>query len=140
MATEKSPFVILRGVAHGNRFFSCNNGSDPTKLTDGTVGYTILGYADTVEEAQIALFGRSYTECKECHTVIGRHKSSCKSAGGSLTPEFLEKLRSTKSSQEWSNLVQPMLAETKGNNYPPDWWEKVMASGLASEAEKNWIK
>lgn len=87
MATDKSPFVILRGIKEGNRFFSCNDGSDPTKLTDGTVAYTILGYADTVEEAQI---------------------------------------------------IQPMLARTNGNNYPSDWFEKVMASGLMAQAEKNW--
>lgn len=62
MANSKSPFVILRGIQLGNRFFSTNDGTDPTKLVDGTVAYTILGYADTIAEAQVALFGRSYVD------------------------------------------------------------------------------
>jgi hypothetical protein len=60
MADSKSKFVILRGIKEGNRFFTENTG-DVTKLNDGTVAYTILGYADTSEEAQIALYGRSFT-------------------------------------------------------------------------------
>jgi hypothetical protein len=54
-----------------------------------------------------------------------------------LTKAFLDKLRSTKSGKEWSALCQPMLAEN-GGDYPAGWFEKVMASGLMAEAEKNW--
>lgn len=55
-------FVILRGVLEENfldKFFSSYTpGEDPTKMTDGTVAYRVVGFADTVEEAQIALYGR----------------------------------------------------------------------------------
>lgn len=48
-----APWVILRGIQEGNRFFSDNiPGVDPTKLKDGTTAYTVIGYADTVAEAQ----------------------------------------------------------------------------------------
>lgn len=56
MTTDKK-FVILRGIEKGNRFFTTNvPGIDPTKLKDGTVAYTV----DSVEEAQVFLFGRVY--------------------------------------------------------------------------------
>lgn len=54
-----------------------------------------------------------------------------------LTSEFLAKLRATKNAEEWSVLVRGMLA-SNGGDYPPDWFEKVMASGLTAECEKNW--
>ncbi len=52
-------FVILKGLREGNRFFSTNSEEDPRYLVDGTLAYKILGYADTVEEAQIKLYGRA---------------------------------------------------------------------------------
>jgi hypothetical protein len=55
------PFVILQGLEHGNKFFTDHKqGDDPTKLLDGTVAYKVLGYADTVEQAQVFLYGRAY--------------------------------------------------------------------------------
>lgn len=55
-------YILLRGLVEGNCFFSTNvAGDDPTRLHDGTLAYEVLGYADTVKEAQIALYGRSYT-------------------------------------------------------------------------------
>jgi len=54
-----------------------------------------------------------------------------------LTPEFLSKLRATKNAEEWSVLVKGMLV-SNGGDYPTDWFEKVMASGLTAECEKNW--
>lgn len=54
-------YVILEGIEKGNRFFSFNT-DDPTKLYDGTVAYEVIGYANTVKEAQIKLYGRSTAE------------------------------------------------------------------------------
>jgi hypothetical protein len=47
---------VIPGVNKGQRFFSTNHPEkDQTKLLDGTVAYEIIGYADTVKEAQDAL-------------------------------------------------------------------------------------
>lgn len=58
-------FVILRGALEINffdKFFSNNTpGYDHTKLRDGTTAYRVLGFADTVEEAQMYIYGRTYT-------------------------------------------------------------------------------
>jgi len=54
-------FVLLKGIREGNRFFTTNS-QEPTRLNDGTVAYTIIGYADTVAQAQIKLYGKSYTD------------------------------------------------------------------------------
>jgi hypothetical protein len=49
-------FVILRGRAEGNRFYTTYvEGLDSTKLADGTVAYDIMSYADTAAEAQAKL-------------------------------------------------------------------------------------
>ncbi len=54
-------YVILEGIEHGNRFFSTyTEGEDPTKSAEGETWYKILGYADSVGEAQIKLYGRSF--------------------------------------------------------------------------------
>ena len=59
-------YIILEGLAERNRFFSGNSSfDDPTKLLDGTVAYRIIGYADTIAEAQIKLYGRSFTKSTE---------------------------------------------------------------------------
>lgn len=58
---NEKAFVCLRGIEAGNRFFTTNTpGGDPTKLTSGEVVYTILGYADTTEEAQMILYGTTF--------------------------------------------------------------------------------
>jgi len=53
-------FVILEGIEEKNRFFTTNTAEDPTRLNNGIVAYEVVGYADTVEEAQIELYGRSF--------------------------------------------------------------------------------
>lgn len=58
-------YILLRGITLGNKFFSLNGDPDPTKLYDGTVAYEIIGYADTVREAQIKLFGYSTTTAQD---------------------------------------------------------------------------
>jgi len=51
--------------------------------------------------------------------------------------DFIDSLLATKSGDEWSVLVKGMLAKN-GGEYPPDWFEKVMASGVTAQCEKNW--
>lgn len=61
MSDNSKPFVCLRSKETGDKFFTMNQvGSDPTKLLDGTVAYSIIGYADSVSEAQKILYGKSY--------------------------------------------------------------------------------
>ena len=52
--TEHHPnakYVVLRGIKHGNVFWTTNDERDPTLLADGTVAYEVLGYADTEADA-----------------------------------------------------------------------------------------
>ena len=60
-ATDKK-FVLLEGFAVRNRFFTINDPNEPfeekRKLKNGDVVYSVLGFADTVKEAQIKLYGR----------------------------------------------------------------------------------
>jgi len=60
-AATNGKFVLLKGRELGNTFF-CDgeSGKDPRFSINGEHWYDILGYADTVAEAQIALYGRSY--------------------------------------------------------------------------------
>jgi hypothetical protein len=45
----------------GNKFFSpFTKGDEPTKSATGETWYKVLGYAKTVEEAQMKLYGRIY--------------------------------------------------------------------------------
>ncbi len=53
----KPKFVILEGIKDHNRFFSMNVG-DTTRSENGDIWYNILGYAETVEEAQRILYKR----------------------------------------------------------------------------------
>ena len=58
--TEKK-LVLLESIKYGNRFMSKHTeGSDPTKSAAGETWYRVLGYANTVEEAQIKLYGKSF--------------------------------------------------------------------------------
>jgi hypothetical protein len=45
-------FVCIEGIKHGNRFYTSNSDSDPTKLSNGETAYKVLGFANTSEEAQ----------------------------------------------------------------------------------------
>ena len=60
-ATPK--FVILEGLEECNWFFtSYEPGRDPTLSASGEKWYLVLGYADSVEEAQVKLYGRAWVE------------------------------------------------------------------------------
>jgi hypothetical protein len=56
-----SQFIILQGLVEGNRFFTDHvKGKDQTKLADGSLAYRVIGYAETVEEAQTKLYGKPF--------------------------------------------------------------------------------
>lgn len=55
-----------------------------------------------------------------------------------LTSEYLvARLKATNTSGEWDYIVRTMLLDNAGD-YPTDWDEKVIESGVASDAEKRW--
>ncbi len=85
---------------------------------------------------QSALCGFQQTEAKQLMHEIQSHLLNDQPTSV-LTKEFLDKLRATKNGGEWSVLVKGMLANN-GGSYPDDWYEKVMASGLTAECERNW--
>ena len=63
---EHDKFVLMEGLAEGNRFFTTNN-PDETELekctlVNGHVAYRILEYADSTKEAQLKLSGRTFEE------------------------------------------------------------------------------
>jgi len=55
-----SKFVLLEGIQHGNQFITTNDPTEPEsekiKLADGTIAYIILGYANSIKEAQNKLY------------------------------------------------------------------------------------
>lgn len=58
---DTTKFVLLKGLDFNNKFFTTfNKDENPTLLSTGEVAYEILGYAASIEEAQIALYGRSF--------------------------------------------------------------------------------
>ena len=58
---QKKKFVLLEGIETDNKFFSLNTPErDPRCSANGELWYNIIGYADTVEEAQIKLYGRVF--------------------------------------------------------------------------------
>lgn len=59
MASKKK-YVLLRGIEEGNTFCSMNTERDPTTSATGEKWYEIIGYADSIEEAQTKLYGRSF--------------------------------------------------------------------------------
>ena len=44
-------YIILEGIEKKNRFYTMNDPGDHTKLANGNVAYTIVGYANTTKEA-----------------------------------------------------------------------------------------
>lgn len=69
------PFVCTKSKLTGECTFTKNSeGYDPRLLNDGTIGYEIIGYADTVEEAQKIIYGRAYIQEPKpvfrCHTTF----------------------------------------------------------------------
>jgi hypothetical protein len=65
MPVKEKNYIALRGIEHGNRFFTCYNENDQrdcTRLANGELAYEILGYAETVKEAQRILWPTKHDE------------------------------------------------------------------------------
>ena len=59
-------YVCLEGIKHKNRFYTSHDQfKDPTRLIGGTVAYTVLGYAETSEEALRILHGPNHNDPME---------------------------------------------------------------------------
>lgn len=58
MADRDKKYILLQNKEHPfMKFFTTNNpGIDQTTLVCGTIAYRVLGYADTIEEAQQMLY------------------------------------------------------------------------------------
>lgn len=54
-----------------------------------------------------------------------------------ITDDELQALRETKNDSDWSQVCEEIKAARNGG-YPPDWWPKVMASGLMDEIRQGW--
>ena len=65
---DSGKFVILRGTMEENfwdTFFTTSTpGTDETKLANGARAYRVLGYADTIAEAQRFIFGYTFSRHK----------------------------------------------------------------------------
>lgn len=64
--SSQAKYIILRGIDAGNRFFTTNTpGRDQTRLASGEVAYEVLGFANSIREAQIFLYGFSSTDSND---------------------------------------------------------------------------
>jgi hypothetical protein len=61
MSYNDKPYVVLRGIEHGNVFWTTTiKDDDPTLLADGTVAYEVIKYCDTDKEA-MAIWDQHFT-------------------------------------------------------------------------------
>ena len=59
MKESEKKIIVLEHLLlpdKGFRFFSTNEDKDPETLYDGRIAYKVVGYADTVDEAQSIIF------------------------------------------------------------------------------------
>lgn len=54
-----------------------------------------------------------------------------------LTEEELIRLKATKSVQEWNDVCDE-IKTARDNQYPPDWWQQIMVSGLCAIIKSGW--
>lgn len=82
------PYVVLEGIAQGNRFWSSNDPNrDETKLNDGTTAYRVLAYCDTGDEANCVIEGDGYNSMDH---HIAEHQDKYDQIG--INPDFLRHL------------------------------------------------
>ena len=66
LTKKNAKYILYCGLEQGNTFFSMNNPKESkykaVRLYTGEIAYKIIGYANTVKEAQIKLYGYSSTE------------------------------------------------------------------------------
>lgn len=90
MADPKTAeFAVFEGIKAGNRFYSLNcPDEDQTRLSDGTVAYRILGYADTPDEALDIIEGSNLSEYIESQRRA-REMGNREMFGDNIPPEVL---------------------------------------------------
>lgn len=54
-----------------------------------------------------------------------------------ITCAEIASLKATKNSTEWDKLCDE-IKKSRGGQYPPDWYPKIMMTGVAAEAQSNW--
>lgn len=54
-----------------------------------------------------------------------------------LTEKEIEKLKATKSESEWNSACDE-IKKARNGIYPPDWWPRMMMSGLIAEIQDSW--
>lgn len=54
-----------------------------------------------------------------------------------ITDQEIADLKATRSSLEW-NSVRDGIKDVRGGVYPPDWWNRIMMSGVATEIYEGW--
>lgn len=54
-----------------------------------------------------------------------------------ITETELETLKNSNNEQEWTATCDA-IKRARGNRYPPDWFEKVVMSGLATTVSGSW--
>ena len=54
-----------------------------------------------------------------------------------LTDAELAKLKASKNETEWNATCDEVKA-ARGGQYPPDWYQKVLASGVAGTVQSKW--
>ena len=58
------------------------------------------------------------------------------SPASKLTPEALNRLRASKNHNEWNAVCDEI--KSPNGELPSDWFDKVLVSGIAAEAQRNW--
>lgn len=56
-----------------------------------------------------------------------------------ITEQEIQKLKDTKNEIQWNAVCYEIKAARDGA-YPPDWWPKMMMSGLIDQISKSWNK
>lgn len=54
-----------------------------------------------------------------------------------ITDSEIANLKATRSSIEW-NSVCDGIKTARGGEYPPDWWSRIMMTGLAAQIHDAW--
>lgn len=85
-------FVVLEGITHGNRFYSCNSkDGDPTKLKDGKVAYRVIGYADTPDDA-LAIIRGERTAFEVASDYLSHQEAMRKREFGDNVPDIINQM------------------------------------------------
>ena len=56
-----------------------------------------------------------------------------------ISEQEIQKLKDAKSAAEWNAVCREIKSKRNGA-YPPDWYEKVLGSGLMATVSDSWNK